>query len=199
MGAAPSTTVQTKHPTIERRKIEYNINDKVSFLQDELEIIGRVISINCEFYVDAAGNTDGNLCDMNRSTISIIDDKNTTYTVPLNTPTLKIKNMTIDEARKMYIKGRKVHFMHQNEPKTGIITGIGLTTVNEYISDKDSIHVILDGSKDIVRIPLTDPTLQLVEVPIPVSGKQKYTLEEDSKYRVKYMKYKAKYLAQKNN
>jgi len=34
----------------------------------------------------------------------------------------------------------------------------------------------------------------------PANSKQKkYTLEEDSKYRVKYMKYKAKYLAQKNN
>jgi hypothetical protein len=32
-----------------------------------------------------------------------------------------------------------------------------------------------------------------------LSGSQKYTLEEDSKYRVKYMKYKAKYLAKKNN
>jgi hypothetical protein len=34
---------------------------------------------------------------------------------------------------------------------------------------------------------------------IDTSKKQKYTLEEDSKYRVKYMKYKAKYLAKKNN
>jgi hypothetical protein len=34
----------------------------------------------------------------------------------------------------------------------------------------------------------------------PANSKQKkYTLNEDSKYRVKYMKYKAKYLAQKNN
>jgi hypothetical protein len=35
--------------------------------------------------------------------------------------------------------------------------------------------------------------------PMPDAGKKKYTLEEDSKYRFKYAKYKAKYLIQKNN
>jgi len=32
----------------------------------------------------------------------------------------------------------------------------------------------------------------------PTAGQKKYTLEDENKYRVKYMKYKAKYLAQKN-
>jgi len=34
---------------------------------------------------------------------------------------------------------------------------------------------------------------------ISAAGKKKYTLEEDSRYRFKYAKYKAKYLIQKNN
>jgi hypothetical protein len=178
--------------TMPKNEINYKINDKVSFTKDGKPITGRILQVTCHIYSP-------NMCDLGQSFLTVIDDNSVNYKVSLTEPTLKIEKMTIEEARKMYNRGSKVNFIHQNEPKTGIITGIGLNTVNEYISDTDSIHVILDGSKDIVRIPLTDPTLQLVEVPIPVSGKQKYTLEEDSKYRVKYMKYKAKYLAQKNN
>jgi hypothetical protein len=58
---------------------------------------------------------------------------------------------------------------------------ITLTTKTNGVDGNDLIHVNQIISK-------IDP-----------SKKQKYTLEEDNKYRVKYMKYKAKYLAKKNN
>jgi hypothetical protein len=102
--------------------------------------------------------------------------------------------MTVEEAKEKYKSGTKVSFLHKGNIVTGTIRGFGITVDADRISQEDFVIIDVPGVKYSVNVSFTDPNLKLAE---SVSGKQKYTLEDDNKYRIKYMKYKAKYLAQK--
>jgi hypothetical protein len=154
-----------------------------------------VTGVTCSFYIDEAGTSHGNLCDMTKSSITVSDDKNETHTVFLNNPTLQIKNMTVEEAKQKYKSGSNVSLIYNNAGTTGTIIGHSITVGSKFISKDDIIHVKVPGTDGSLSISFTDPSLKLVEE--SSSGNQKYTLEDKNKYRVKYAKYKAKYLLQK--
>ena len=140
----------------------------------------------------------GNLCDMTKSSITMLDDKNETHMVLLNNPTLQIKNVTVNEAIEKYTTSKKVEFIYKKKStKIGIIMGYSVIADNKFISKDDKLMVRVPGTDGSLSISFTDPSLKLVEE--SRSGNQKYTLEDKNKYRVKYAKYKAKYLLQKNN
>jgi len=250
MGSGPSIPETT-------RKIEYNMHDKVSFTKNGVKVTGIVKSVTCEV-TEYEG-----LCDLNKSTIVVKDNKGNFYTIGLLDSTLTLENMTVAEAKEKYKFGRRVSFTYNNEILTGIINGHSIRTGAERISKVDEVYIDVPNRTSSYRISFTDPTLKLapisiseinkysignkvsfnyfsgiktaiiegikiynkdennidetssrltvklddgtqLEIPFTTNGlklvdksdssNQKYTLEEDSKYRVKYMKYKAKYL-----
>jgi hypothetical protein len=193
--SAPQPTSQPiSQPEGTTKKIVYNINDTVSFLENGKKVTGMVTGVTCSFYIDDKGTIYGNLCDLTKSSIDVKDNKNNSHKVFINEPTLKIENMTVEEAKEKYKSGTKVSFLHKGNIVTGTIRGFGITVDADRISQEDFVIIDVPGVKYSVNVSFTDPNLKLAE---SVSGKQKYTLEDDNKYRIKYMKYKAKYLAQK--
>jgi hypothetical protein len=283
MGAGPSQSVvsQQEHTTVTRtsqqkhttRNIVYNVNDKVSFTKNGSKVSGIVKGVTCNFYIDERGTTYGGLCDLQKSTISVLDNQGIIHIIGLMESTLQIENMTVDEAIEKYKLGRRVSFIHKYKPTIGIINGYGIKVGAVRISKDDTVSIYLpkglDRESSYDNISFTDPNLKLAPISISEadkysvgkkvsfywgdeiktgtikdvkiikenevnidetlssltvkiddtdkeeeirftigelklveesgSGNKKYTLEEDSKYRVKYTKYKAKYLLQKNN
>ena len=80
----------------------------------------------------------GNLCDMTKSSITMLNDKNETHMVLLNNPTLQIKNVTVNEAIEKYTTSKKVEFIYKKKStKIGIIMGYSVIAGNKYISKDD--------------------------------------------------------------
>jgi len=139
-----------------------------------------------------------------RSTLSIIGTNGAGLDIiPFTQPGLKLVevkqiNMKVKDAVEKYKIGKKVSYNYNGIAKDGKIISHVIKEGATYISEDDKVIIEVQdsGYKLTMEVLFTEPTLKLVEE--SGSGKQKYTLEEDSKYRVKYMKYKAKYLAQKN-
>lgn len=176
--------------------INFKMNQNVSFEKDGIRIYGTVIGVDCTKY--ETSTSDPNTCNLNVSNIWIKDQKKNTHLVRPNEPTLKIENMTVEEAIEKYKTGTKVSFLHKGNIVTGITNGFAIGVGTEHISKDDTVSIYVPKGEYSdsfhANISFTDPNLKLVDSD---SGKQKYTLEDDNKYRIKYMKYKAKYLAQK--
>jgi hypothetical protein len=248
--------------------VNYQKNDIVSFTKEGKEIKGRISKVTCTLYTP-------NMCNLGESYLTVIDDSSRQHKVSLTEPTLRIENMTMEEAN-IYEIGDTVSFSMDERIKTGkIISFVKVVIPNtnnisiresyltialnnpetqinipftqtglKILSGKDlnvvfevGDHVILKIDDKYVVVEITGTTIYRNQVgnvdgntssigykykngiierinwgsvikkvdkstPLSfqdISKKKKYTLEEDSKYRVKYMKYKAKYLAQKNN
>ena len=90
-----------------------------------------------------------------------------------------------------YRRNSTVKFVKDGKELIGTVRGF---TKWESNGQKNIVLTVKleDGTE--TTIPSTQQELKVIESD---SGNKKYTLEDNNKYRVKYMKYKAKYLAQK--
>ena len=177
----------TDYPVVQLTDVPFNVRDKVSYsLAGNTEIaIGEII----EIIIDRDGikfkimHTDG--------------DKTITYKVrgivvgnfkivdQMSQPTAApVKKMRIGEGDLSYFLqvGDMVTFIFKKVNVSGEVTDFN------YKNTPPLIKVMLPHNID-VEIPQVQPGLTKV-----VAGRKKYTLEDENKYRLKYAKYKAKYL-----
>ena len=162
----------------------------ISFSKDGNEIIAQINKFTCNVPSDG-------VCDLHKSFLSVIDDYGNLHKVYLNEAKIIDKKITYKNASN-YLPQKKVSFytysnIEEGEVVTkeeGIIISRQINTTDKiFINDDSRLTINLNGNS--MSIPFTQPGLKLVEE----SGNKKYILEEDdNKYRLKYAKYKAKYL-----
>ena len=172
--------------------LDYLTGKFVSFIRDGKTITAQINQVTCHKY-------DATRCDLGQSCLSVIDTSGTLHKVTLTDETLKKVDIIITKQDALkYNIGSMVHNIISDVDTVVVKKGAIISKIinpNNYNTDNISNDSILQVKLDdntTVLIPFSQPGLKLV-----VAGSQKYTLEEDSKYRVKYAKYKAKYLLQK--
>jgi hypothetical protein len=167
----------------------YKIGVVVSFTQDGIDKEGTIIGIQ------PSENQDRTL-DFEYSRITVeLKDGNTTE-IRFYTPNLKIIAFTQAYTDK-FTKGQHVSFKVDETTYYGKI-------INKFadLNQDGTINLVRSGlvveykEGSQMTVQFDNPGLQIMP---NNTGKKKYTLEDENKYRVKYAKYKAKYLAQKNN
>jgi hypothetical protein len=173
----------------------YKIGNVVSFIgEGNKNVIGKVIDINV---IKIEG-----IIQNDKSFLTIEDGDKKLYKIIYNFKGLtKRSSDTIltKEINEPYKKGDKVSFIFEGKEIDGEVYNVKYVVIDYEIQDDKSELTIMNKSIDpfFWRIKLNDSTLK--KILDPVSGKKKYILKDDSLYHIKYVKYKTKYLLEKNN
>jgi hypothetical protein len=172
-------TLQIENMTIEEAKEKYKIGIRVYFTQDSIKEknFGIIDSYGINTTSDRISNTDYVQIHVQKGT-----NNNYWVNIPFTDPSLKLYPVPYNEAN-LYSIGSRVSLIWQGKVKTGII-------VNNKVVKLDNENI--DEIESFIEVKFDDNTTQKIKF-----TENELTLLEDINYRVKYMKYKAKYLLQK--
>jgi hypothetical protein len=175
----------------------YHIGQIVDFFTPENKIIiGKVINLKIEKI--------GDVVQLDKSILFIEDGDRKEYQINFNNVSLKKRatNTTLSkEINLPYKEGDKVSFELKGKLVTGEVFHV-FYEIKDYEIQPDKSELTISNNVVppffIEKIFLNNDTLIKIS-PDSSNGKKKYTLEDESIFRVKYAKYKVKYLIQKNN
>jgi hypothetical protein len=171
------------------QNITYSIDDIVSFIDDlgyekVVKIIGFSFDQQSQKYVL---NLEGDDFNVSAFIDSIKEKKN--KDISLSTE-FNLKDHIIVNVNGGDVVA-EITGIQLRKNANGIVDKNGSTIDYRYSNGNEGKTNFWSFKKVPKDTPLTSP--------IPLEKNKKYTLEDDSRYRFKYAKYKAKYLAQKNN
>lgn len=175
----------------------YHIGQIVGFLTPENKnVIGKVTDLKIEKI--------GDVVQLDKSILFIEDGDRKKYQINFNIfglVKLATNTKLSKEIKYPYKKDDKVSFELEGKTVTGKVVHV-FNYIKDYEIQPDKSELTI--SNDVVkpyfleRIYLNNNTLKKISQDSS-NGKKKYTLEDESIFRVKYAKYKVKYLLQKNN
>jgi hypothetical protein len=143
--------------------INFNMNDRVSFINVRRgRIYGTVSGVVCN--KEEISTSDLKTCNLTLSEIKIQDSSGIQYSVNPNEPTLRIENMTIEEAN-IYERDDTVSFRMNGKIKTGKIidiTKITMPGTNNISINESYLSIALNNSEEEIQIPFTQIGLSIL-------------------------------------